>query len=139
MPPLLQALQSVIWSIGCGRSVKDAFQLYLETNRDPLTEKCRELWILKNAGQPLKIETLTSHYQRAFWDLIERGTAGQPVHDGLRALEEEVAAVARAELDEFALTLPFRSLIPLLAFQFPAFLILLLGPLLRDLQHHLGG
>lgn len=139
MPPLLLALQSVIWSIGCGRSVKDAFQLYLETNRDPLAEKWRELWILKNAGQPAKVDALTSHYQRAFWDLIERGTAGQPVLEALRALEEEVTTNARAELDEFILTLPFRSLIPLLAFQFPAFLVLLLGPLLRDLQHHLGG
>ena len=59
--------------------------------------------------------------------------------DALRALETEVESKAEAELDAHVAALPFKVLLPLLLFQFPAYLLLLLGPLLRELQRQLGG
>jgi hypothetical protein len=35
--------------------------------------------------------------------------------------------------------LPFKVLIPMLLFQFPAYLLLLLGPVLRELTQQIGG
>lgn len=62
---------------------------------------------------------------------------GQPVLDHLAALEDEITKAADAELDIHISTLPFKMLIPLLLFQFPAYLVLLLGPALRELTRQL--
>ena len=77
-------------------------------------------------------------YARALWDLVDRGLAGEPISSALLALHDEVARAARAELELHVATLPFKMLIPLLLFQFPAHLLLLLGPMLRDLTRSLG-
>ena len=131
-PPLVTAIQSVRWLIGAGSSPKDAFKIYLRENADELAEDYRERWILKSA-RPFR-----SVYRRALWDLIERGVAGEPILNALHALEDEVNRCATAELDLHLVTLPFKMLIPLLIFQFPAHLLLLLGPTLDDLARSLG-
>lgn len=139
-PPLARAIMDVRWSIASGRSMKDAFQSYLDRHHDPLASILREHWVLRcsSAGhRPPR--PLRTHFQRAFWDLVQRGCSGQPSLEALIALESEVESAARAELDDFLATLPFKVLIPLLLFQFPAYLLLLLGPLLRELERQLGG
>jgi len=140
-PPLLRALREVRWVMSSGKSMKEAFQTYLEHTQDPLAAHLRQLWIIKsqggkpNSGAP----PLPTYLQRAFWDLIERGCAGQPTMEALKALEYEVESRAQAELDDHLATLPFKALLPLLLLQFPAYLILLLGPILRELQRQIGG
>ena len=139
-PPLLRALREVKWSICAGKSMREAFQSYIERNQDPLVSTLRQLWILKNhqGRSPITPPTLKTYYQRTFWDLIERGSNGQPTVEALNALESEVESAAEAELNEHLSALPFKVLLPLLLFQFPAYLLLLLGPLLRELQRPLG-
>jgi hypothetical protein len=68
---------------------------------------------------------------------VERGCNGQPVIEYLEGLEKEIDFASHAELDLHISTLQFKALIPLLLFQFPAYLVLLLGPLLRELQNQL--
>lgn len=139
VPPLLSALREAQWSISAGKSMKESMQNYLERHQDPLAEQLRPLWILRQKGGRADPTTLNTHFQRAFWDLVERGCEGQPTLEALIALESEVDAAAALELEEHLATLPFKVLLPLLLFQFPAYLILLLGPLLRELQHQIGG
>lgn len=140
IPPLSRALSDVRWSISSGKSMKDSFQSYLERAHDPLASIFREHWVLKWQSHHRRApRPFNSHYQRAFWNLVERGCAGQPTLEALTALEAEVEAAARAELEDHIATLPFKVLIPLLLFQFPAYLLLLLGPLLRELERQLGG
>lgn len=140
-PPLLHALREIKWLINSGKPMKEAFQNYLERTHDPFSAHLREYWILKwQSGRteaPLK--PLPTYYQKTFWNLIERGCAGQPTLEALAALEIEVESAAAMELDEHLAALPFKVLIPLLLFQFPAYLLLLLGPLLRELGRQLGG
>lgn len=127
--------------MSAGKSMNEAFQLYLERTNDDLASRLRQLWILKlkNPRAQTTSEELPTYFQRAFWQLIERGTRGEPTMEALRALESEVESAAQAELDAHVAALPFKVLLPLLLFQFPAYLILLLGPLLRELQRQLGG
>ncbi len=140
-PPLLRALRELRWTMSAGKSMNEAFQLYLERTQDDLASRLRQLWILKNQSGNISYtpERLPTYFQRAFWQLVERGCRGEPAMDALNALESEVQAAAQAELDDHIATLPFKVLIPLLLFQFPAYLLLLLGPLLRELQRQLGG
>jgi hypothetical protein len=141
VPPLLTAVREVRWMMNSGSSMKEAFRAYLDTHSDPLATELREHWTLKWQAHPRSRSGKAFHssYKRAFWELVERGCAGQPVLDALTALEDEVEQAAQAELDLHIATLPFKVLLPLLLFQFPAHLILLLGPLLRELNRQLGG
>lgn len=138
-PPLLHALREVRWLLLSGKSMKDALQSYLSHNENSFAARLRELWVIKSRGGGPTPNRLPTYFQREFWNLIERGCAGQPVLEALEVLETEVQLAAEAELDEHLASLPFKILIPLLIFQFPAYLLLLLGPMLRELQHHLGG
>jgi hypothetical protein len=136
-PPLLYAVRELRWQMNAGRAMKEAFQCYLDGKLDPLSLELRRNWVLKQKGGP--IPHLRSHYAQSFWNLVERGLAGQPTHEALGILEAEVQRAAEAELDEHLAALPFKVLIPLLLFQFPAYLLLLLGPALRELNRQMGG
>lgn len=137
-PPLLKALREIKWLIQSGKPMKEALQIYLEGTNDEFAAQLREHWISKSQNTNSCAEFRT-YFQNACWNLILRGIAGQPVLEPLESLEAEVALAAEAELDDHLATLPFKVLIPLLLFQFPAYLLLLLGPMLRELQLQLGG
>lgn len=133
-PPLLTALREMRWHLLAGRSVKDAMDAYLQVTNDEFSRKMRELWTLRHQGTLNCGEiNLPTHYHRAFWDLLERGLLGQPIVDPMNNLEEEVERVSLRDLEMHVATLPFKALLPLLFLQFPAFIILLIGPLMREL------
>ena len=140
VPPLLTAVREVRARTLAGLSTGDAFRIYLEDHHDELSAQFRERWVIKaRAGKTVHhLKALRSPYARAFWELIERGIAGEPISAPLASLEDEIENAAQAELDQFVSTLPFKVLLPLLAFQFPAHLVLLMGPTLRELSHQLG-
>ena len=138
IPPLLQAVRHVRRLIGSGRSMREAFRSYLEnTSHNQLSAALREHWIHLQQGRQTTCN-LKTHWQRAFWELVERGAAGQPCLEALHALEDEIEKAAQAELDRHLAALPFKVLLPLLLFQFPAFMIVLLGPMLRELNRSFG-
>ena len=139
-PPLLTAVQTLRLGIGGGRSARDVFRAYLDENNDALAAAYRELWLAAAANVPPERRPVGPRgvYSRALWSLAQRGFAGEPIMNALTALEDEVARAARAELDVHVLNLPFKMLIPLLLVQFPAHMVLLLGPMLRDLGGAMG-
>ena len=121
--------------------MRESLRVYLEHEATPFAQLLREWWTLRNQGRPtIEIERrFTTHLQKAFLHLVERGLQGQPTLEHLHTLEKEIEMAAQLELEMHLTTLPFKVLLPLLLFQFPAYLILLLGPLLRDLNRQLGG
>ena len=139
-PPLLETVRELRWRISTGLSMREALRLHLESGRGQLVHGLREWWALKSherGGRPPAI--FHSHLRSSVLDVIERGLAGQPVAEHLRVLEEEIERAADDELSSHIAALPFRVLLPLLFLQFPAFLLLLLGPLLRELGEKMGG
>lgn len=136
-PPILTAIREVKWHLGSGKSMKEAFSCYLEDTHDAFSRELRRRWILKQQGTaspPLRLPL-----QHTFWELVERGCAGQPSLEALNALEVETEKAAQAELDAHIGALPFKVLLPLLFFQFPAYLMLLLGPIVRELNDRMTG
>ncbi len=130
-PPLklILALRS---GLERGESVRSSAQKYIATEDDELSRLVATWMLLKNQGSPTDVlfASLKSPHRRAVLMMVERGLAGETIYPTLSRLEEEVIAATNSELEEFVALLPIKMLIPLLFFQFPAFLLLLFGPLL---------
>jgi len=138
-PPLLTVARELRWRISSGKSMKEALHLYLESATSRFAQSLREWWALRSQGRSDSETRFPTHLQKGLITLIERGCAGQPTLEQLLALEKEIESAAEAELELFVATLPFKVLLPLLFFQFPAYLLLLLGPVLRELGRQMGG
>ena len=130
-PEVLAAVRNVRWQMSSGLSARESVKRYIAAFPTPFALQLLQAINHQASHWP-------SDYQRAFWELISRGMEGQPIIESLTALEAEIEIAAHHELDQHLATLPFKALIPLLALQFPAFALLLLGPLMRELAKGLG-
>ncbi|WP_413582960.1 hypothetical protein [Bdellovibrio sp. HCB288] len=83
-------------------------------------------------------QSLSPHRQ-VLLQLLERGIRGEAIYNVIVSLEEEMLEACEDDIRTKLTRLPFLLLIPLLLFQFPAFLLLLFGPLLQNFFHSLGG
>lgn len=72
-------------------------------------------------------------YQETLFNLLLASIQGASILEPLEALEREMRQESRQQLEAHLGKLPFQLLVPLLLFQFPAFLILILGPLLSQM------
>ncbi|MBK7889502.1 MAG: hypothetical protein IPJ84_01220 [Bdellovibrionales bacterium] len=75
------------------------------------------------------IEQTGSPYRRALYLIILDGFNGQPVFERLSELKADLEDQAELDIESHIDRLPLLMLAPLLLLQFPAFLILLLGPI----------
>jgi len=129
--PTLKLAMAVRQSLECGESVRNAVREYLMKNQD---NAGRELsaWLAWQGGDQNQ-RTVRSPQRKVLFDLISRGLGGESILSQLAQLEEELSESAKIELERFSAALPLKALIPLLLLQFPALLILLFGPLLRQM------
>lgn len=134
-PPLLTAVREIRWQLLSGKSTREAVREYLALYKDEFSRKLREILLLReqSALDPA-FRGFANVYQTALWDLLQRGLDGHPILEPLTSLEREIERAAQLDVETHISTLPFKALLPLLFFQFPAFVILLVLPLLRDLQ-----
>lgn len=140
-PPLSVVLQLQL-EMENGHSFRESLRQVLRLcEEDDFVATVREWSVRKSHNQTTHslAKSLVSPYRRTLLDLFERGWNGEPILEPLRSLEVEIRVAAQAELDQFIATLPFRAMIPLLLLQFPAYMLLLLGPILADLSRGLGG
>lgn len=72
----------------------------------------------------------SSDYQPILISTFESGLNGRPIEEQLEQLTAEVEVAHRHEVDEFIAKLPLKALTPVFLFQFPAFLLLIFGPVL---------
>lgn len=82
------------------------------------------------------IEQTGSPYRRALFNIILDGFNGQPVFERIAELKIDLEDQAELDIESHIDRLPLLMLAPLLLLQFPAFLILLLGPIV---SHFLEG
>lgn len=139
-PPLSVVLQLQL-AIENGHSFRESLRQVLHSNDENDFMKTIREWSVRkshNQSTHLLVKSLISPYRRTLLDLFERGWDGEPILEPLQSIEEEIRSAAAAELDQFIATLPFRAMIPLLLLQFPAYMLLLLGPILSDLSRQLG-
>lgn len=141
MPTCLSAIREIRWQMENGNSVRESIKAVTGQTPNEFGDELKSWLQIRQSGENRPISPLSfqSPQRRALVSLLERGLQGQPILESLKALEEEVLRAALSELDGHIARLPFLSMIPLFLFQFPAYLLLLLGPLMSDLLRDLGG
>lgn len=132
--PLYKVITDIRTQIEGGVSLKSALTNYLQKNEDGFSLQIRA-WFISlqhQADQNCLVEKFTSPYRRVFFQILESGLRGQMIHEALCQLEEEVAFACDQELELALQRLPFKLMVPLLALLFPAYLILLIGPVIQQ-------
>jgi len=84
------------------------------------------------------LKAVNNAFERAILHLILKSFQGQPVLKELKSLEGEYFKAHEQQLERHLLKLPYLSLIPLFIFLFPAYLLLMLGPILKSLIEELS-
>lgn len=129
--PSLNLLLEVRAALENGTSVRTGILQYLKSNHDSMTEIV-STWLIKlDQGQDYFTLLEKLHpCRRTLLMLLEKGLKGIPILPQIIELEGEIIRSCEAELDEQIQKLPIKLMIPILFLMFPAYLILLLGPLL---------
>jgi hypothetical protein len=108
-----------------------------EVSKDLNTQTMKELMLLlaeyeKNGSYAKFRQKTLSVHRDILYQTILSALRGEPVHKKLIELEKEISAACDENIEQFIASLPVKSMLPVLLFQFPAFLLLVLGPLLAQ-------
>lgn len=138
--PPVELLICVKRSIEKGQSVRQGILNYIKKGRGEFPIVVTRWLGLFQQGQDTRecIQGVASFYRRTLLQILERGLNGESIHPVLLRLEDEIVEACHEEIATKISQLPFLMLIPLLLFQFPAFLMLLFGPLLQNFFHSFG-
>ena len=139
LAPPLNAVLQIQLKIKSGFSVRSAIQAYVKDFPDCPFAVQINLWLFyMETGRPnIQITSTKNSYRKILLDILQRGLKGEPILCTLQEFEIELKRASLYNLEQQIQKLPFFSLIPLLLFQVPAFLLLLLAPLLLELQKNL--
>lgn len=139
--PPLQLIAYVKRSIETGQSVRSGVLGFVRGERTTFAKDVSK-W-LASLDQGLSTASLlsahSSQYRRSLLELLERGLRGESIYVYICQLEQETIEACQDEINRKLAKLPFLLLCPLLLLQFPAFLMLLFGPLLDNFFHSFGG
>ena len=97
----------------------------------------------------LQVKTVVFHYDRgslaldsqskvpviqAFYNILFIGLSGNSILEGMSRVEVSIYEQIEQEFQKKLQTLPVRMMLPLLFLMFPAYLILMLGPILSNMM-----
>lgn len=138
--PPLQLIAHVKRGIEAGNSVRSGIQAYLRSDRSDFAIVTAQWLSLRDQGIEASriFQSQKSQYRRSLLELLERGLCGEGIYVYLCQLEVETMEACQDEISRKLSKLPFLLMGPLLLLQFPAFLLLLFGPLLDNFFHSLG-
>ena len=117
-----------------GKTLRTSVHSFLIENHTDFTKKLLQ-WSMHWEKGELKefknafLNSSSSIYQEALFDLLQLSISGASILEPLEALELEMRAAAKHQLEAHLGTLPFKMLIPLLTLLFPALLMMIVGPL----------
>lgn len=132
--PPLELLMCVKRAIESGQSVKSGVLRYVQrSDGDFSAVVTRWLGHLQQGLEPQAcLDQISSSHRKMLLQVLERGMRGETIYPVLVQLEEEIIEACQEEISTKIAQLPIIMLVPLLLFQFPAFLLLLFGPLLQN-------
>ena len=134
LAPPLKAVLEIRLGIEQGLSVAESIRFFSKRNLKDLFARELGHWLFKKeTGQVWQSKLFKNSYRKYFINLLTRGLKGEPILERLQILEKDLTIAAEEDLERHLQKLPFISLIPLMLFEFPAFILLLLGPLILDL------
>lgn len=118
-----------------GKSVRMAIEDYLKSQPP---QRCPELrnWYLavQNAASESALARLPENlYQRNLLFILTKGLRGDSISSSLSELEKEFLEVCDEDLERFASRLPSLLMVVTAVLIFPAFMLLILGPIVSDM------
>ena len=128
--PSLKYLNELIFEIENGISVKDCLIKINSKGLEFSKTVNKYLFCRQNEMNEPSFEAINS-YQKTLLELIFSGILGAPILKSLKILRNEMVDRAKDDIEEHLAKIPFKLMIPLLLFQFPAYLILLFVPILK--------
>ena len=134
LAPPLKAVLEIRLQIENGVSVPQAVRIYAQRNLHNPFAKELGLWLFtKETGKNHDEKAFNTFYRRRLIDLLSYGLKGEPILEALIDLERDLVFITNEDLEQHLQKLPLINLIPLMLFEFPAFFLLLVGPLLLNL------
>lgn len=124
-----------------GTAVRTALQATVTAVTDPIFK--REVLDILRGFEGIHdveraVDRASTTLRRAVFQTIVDGDRGQPILARLRELTGEIEAQLELDLKTHVEALPMKMLLPLLLLLFPAFLLLLLGPITHHFLEVLG-
>lgn len=77
-------------------------------------------------------------YRKSIFDLLDLARSGASIIEPLKSMEKELVQICEHDLNRHVDKLPFKLMIPMLLLQFPAVMMLLIGPLLIQFLTEVG-
>ena len=135
-----RCLIEIIASMESGNGLRFALRQFIENDQSEYAGALARWIVLFEQGQSGHEEEILSRnsFRSALMSVITAGLQGEPVFHRLNELKTELHQASIDEIEEKLRTLPIKMLVPLLLFQFPAFLLLLFGPILQQLKSALS-
>jgi len=139
--PPLQLVANIKRSVEVGSSIRSGILAFIQAENSNFAKDVSKWISLNDQGLDTMfiLQKQRSQYRRSLLELLERGLRGESIYVYLCQLEQEIIEACQDEISRKLSKLPFLLLGPLLLMQFPAFLLLLFGPLLENFFHSLGG
>lgn len=153
--PVLTCLLAVEEGISRGDAVRDAVLIWLDRESRTHVENVRDREFIREVQAFLRLMESDSRsspaslqgldlqaasktiYRQSFFTILTAGAAGAAILPALKELRAEIENQIELDMKAHVESLPLKMLIPLLLCMFPAFLILLLGPITRNFMESL--
>jgi hypothetical protein len=134
LSPPLKCLIEVRSALQNGESVRSGILRFAHNSNCEFTNVLRQFLFDWERGLDwrTRLPTIQSPYRRALIELLEIGLAGEPVQSALEEMQKEIQLACEAEIKTRVEMLPLQMLFPLLLLMFPAYLLLLFGPLVSS-------
>lgn len=141
--PVLRFLMAIEEGVNRGDAIRDIVLQYVAqpaTTRIERTLERQILGFLRSIEQTCESDHAMgdesgdemSLYRQSLFSLLFVGVQGNSILPQLRELRSEIEAQLELDMKAHIESLPLKMLIPLLLGMFPAFLILLLGPITQN-------
>jgi hypothetical protein len=132
--PSLQLTLTVRTALENGYSVRTGVLQFLSISKDSFSELVGKWLLFIDQDQPYYHLIDTLHpCRRSLLILLEKGLKGLSILPHLMELEEEIVRSCEVELESQIQKLPILLMIPIFLFMFPAYLLLLFGPIIQSL------
>ena len=140
LTPSYLFLNELIMSMDSGVSAREFSTSYISRSNSEWSKLLSShiYKFMNNNFQFSALKLVKNSYERAMLHLIVKSLQGQPVLKELKGLEEEYFKAHKRQLERHLIRLPYLSLIPLFIFLFPSYLLLMLGPILKNLLEELS-
>lgn len=139
LAPEHQFLLDLKTGLESGKSAQQVSQKYIKEHSNSFAFELSSWLYHVNQGTAKNLYIYKSFYRRLIFDLINSSRSGEPIYERVVETEKEIHILCEIQIKKFMNRLGFLGLLPLMLFMFPAFLILLFGPIISDLIQQMGG